>query len=390
MEQGSRHRGTMNPLQRLGTLGQSVWYDNIRRGLLVTRGLERLIEDYAVVGVTSNPTIFHKAISETTEYDVAIADLRAGGASTPEILDALTTQDIAMAADQLRPIFTRSNGLDGWVSIEVPPGFAHRAAATVTEVHRLRSLVSRPNVFVKVPATAEGVVALRELIGQGVSINVTLTFGLERYGEVMEAYISGLENLSSRSVARGAPEPALGSVRSVASFFVSRVDTLVDSRLDALVATAREDGDDNRASYLEGLRGKAAVANAKLAYQRFLTTFAGPRWEALAARGAHVQRPLWASTSTKNPVYRDVMYVEDLIGPHTVNTMPQATLDAFREHGVVEPTLTQGIEVARAHLAELEASGVSMAEVAAQLEDDGVKAFAASWDALVVDLDKKR
>ena len=221
-----------DPLQQLEALGQSVWYDNIRRRLLVTRGLERLIQDYSVVGVTSNPTIFHKAITETGEYDNAIAGLRAGGASTQEVLDALTTQDIAMAADQLRPTFRHTDTVDGWVSIEVAPGLAHDIAGTVAEAHRLRSLVDRPNVLVKVPATAEGAVAFRELTAQGVSVNVTLIFSLERYGQIMEAYLAGLEDLAARP-ASGRPAPLLSGVRSVASFFVSRVDTLVDARLRA-------------------------------------------------------------------------------------------------------------------------------------------------------------
>jgi transaldolase len=381
------YRETLDPLQRLGALGQSVWYDNIRRGLLVTRGLERLVEDFAVVGLTSNPSIFQKAITETGEYDRAIAALRAAGASTDEVLDALTTQDIAMAADQLRPTFTRTRGLDGWVSIEVPPGLARDAIATVAEVHRLRALVNRPNVFVKVPATTEGVRALRTLIGEGISINVTLTFSLERYEEVMDAYIAGLEDLAALP-ASGSPPP-LSAVRSVASFFVSRVDTLVDARLDAMALAAHAAGDAARAALLEGLRGKAAVANARLAYQSFLATFSGPRWEALAARGANVQRPLWASTSTKNPAYRDVMYVEELIGPQTVNTVPQSTLEAFRDHGVAALTLTRGVAEARSHMAGLEAAGVSMAGVAAQLENDGVEAFAASWDGLRAALEKR-
>ena len=378
----------MDPLQQLEALGQSVWYDNIRRGLLVTRGLERLIQDYSVVGVTSNPTIFHKAITETGEYDRAIADLRAAGAFTLEVLDTLTTQDIAMAADQLRPTFQRTGAVDGWVSIEVSPGLARDTAGTVAEAHRLRSLVHRPNVLVKVPATAEGAVAFRELTAQGVSINVTLIFSLERYGQIMEAYLAGLEDLAARA-ASGRPAPPLSGVRSVASFFVSRVDTLVDARLQTRADRAREEGDQARAAHLGGLQGKAAVANAKLAYEQFLTTFSGPRWEALAAKGARMQRPLWASTSTKNPAYRDVIYVEELIGPQTVNTLPEATLKAFRDHGVAEVTLTRDVEGAAAHLAALEEAGVGMAEVTAQLEEDGVKAFADSYDALVRALEDK-
>lgn len=375
-----------NPLLGLRELGQSVWYDNIGRLLLVEGGLEFMIAEDGVAGVTSNPSIFQKAIAETAEYDHAIAGLVELGLGTDQVLDTLTTQDVAMAADMLRSTWSLTGGLDGWVSIEVAPSLAADEDATIAEVHRLRALVARPNLLVKVPATPAGVRAIRRLIGEGQSINVTLIFSLQRYREVMEAYIGGLEELVARRAAGEAlPDPA--GVASVASFFVSRVDSKVDGRLETLVAAAPDEAARSR---LRALQGVAAVANAKLAYQEFLSTFRGPRWEALAAAGARVQRPLWASTSTKNPAYRDVLYVEELIGPLTVNTMPQVTLDAFRDHGVVSTTITARVDEARLQLAELEALGIGMEEVTAQLEAEGVKAFADSFDGLWAAIDAKR
>lgn len=375
-----------NPLTRLHTLGQSVWYDNIGRGLLLSGGLQSMIDEDGVVGLTSNPSIFQKAITESTEYDADIQDLVAGGSTTDGILDSLMCRDVGMAADLLRSTWEASGTEDGWVSIEVAPSLALDTEATVAEAHRLRALVGRRNVLVKVPATEAGIQAVRRLIGEGVSINVTLIFALERYNQVMEAYLGGLEQLEAAREA-GADVPSLASVRSVASFFVSRVDSKVDARLGKL---ADESGDATVAHELRNLQGKAAVANAKLAYQAFAEAFRGPRWDALTDRGARVQRPLWASTSTKNPSYRDVLYVEELIGDHTVNTMPQATLDAFRDHGVVAPTLTQGLDQARSQLAAIEAHGISMADVTAQLETEGVKSFADAFTSLWAALDQKR
>lgn len=383
-----------NPLQRLAAAGQSVWYDNIRRSLLLGGGLADMVKRDAVTGVTSNPTIFMKAITESSEYDQAICDLASQGVEAKQVLDITMAQDIQLAADILRPIWDESCGKHGWVSMEVEPEFAHEVEATVKEAHRLAYLVDRPNVLVKVPATVEGVEAIRRLIGQGACINVTLIFSLERYRQVMEAYISGLEDLAAKLDA-GEQVPALADVHSVASFFVSRVDTLVDKKLEEMAAEAvrasdgGQAGEATRPAELEELRGKAAVANAKLAYQDFLATFSGPRWEALEARGAHVQRPLWASTSTKDPRYRDVIYVEELIGPQTVNTMPQSTLDAFRDHGVVAPTLTAGLDRAREALAALAAAGIDMDQVTSQLEVEGVKAFADSFQALFEAVKKK-
>ncbi len=371
-----------NPLQRLYSAGQSVWYDNIRRGLVLSGELEAMIAGDAVTGITSNPTIFHKAVTESAEYDQAIADLAREGLSPREVVDILMAQDIQLAADVLRPVWEGTHGKDGWVSIEVAPSLAHDAAGTAAEVERLAYLVDRPNVLVKVPATLEGVEAIRTLVGRGACINVTLIFSLERHRQVMDAYINGLERLAQRA-AEGEDVPPLSAVTGVASFFVSRVDTLVDKKLAAIAAEADAAGDARRAAEARRLMGKAAVANAKLAYQAFLETFSGARWEVLEAQGAQVQRPLWASTSTKNPAYRDVIYVEELIGPQTVNTMPQSTLEAFRDHGVVATTLTAKLDEAKAALAGLADLGIDMDEVTAQLEIEGVDAFAKSFDALV-------
>jgi len=373
-----------NPLTELQDHGQSVWYDNIGREMLLSGGLKRMVDDDGVVGLTSNPSIFQKAIAETDDYDEEIARLVGEGAEVEDILDTLVSEDVGMAADLLHDVFERTETLDGWVSIEVAPSLAYETEGSVAEAHRLRSLVGRPNILVKIPATLEGVPAIERLIGEGVSVNVTLTFSIDRYRDVMEAYLSGMEHLVERRAA-GEDLPAPATVRSVASFFVSRVDSLVDKRL--IAAASAEPA---RAATLDALRGAAAVANAKLAYQAFLETFSGPRWELLAAAGARVQRPLWASTSTKNPEYRDVMYVEELIGPHTVNTMPEVTLEAFRDHGEVRDTLTVDVDGARAHLAALEREGISMADVTVQLEVEGVKAFADSLDSLVETLRAKR
>lgn len=385
-----------NPLTRLQTLGQSVWYDNIGRGLLLSGGLQQMIDRDAVVGLTSNPSIFQKAIAQTAEYDEAIVALVAAGSSTDQMLDALIGGDVRMAADLLLPAWEASGTVDGWVSIEVAPSLAGDVEGTVAEAHRLRALVGRPNVLVKVPATRAGVQAVRRLIGEGVSVNVTLIFALERYAEIMEAYLAGLEDLVARRDA-GADLPRPRTVRSVASFFVSRVDSKVDARLEQLAQAAQDPAPAGAgasagatAAELRSLQGKAAVANAKLAYRAFAETFRCTRWEALAGRGALVQRPLWASTSTKNPSYRDVVYIEELVGVDTVNTVPQATLDAFRDHGVVAPTLTAAVDQAAEHLAALEHRGVGMADVTAELEAEGVKAFADAFAALWTALDEKR
>ena len=376
-----------NPLLRLREFGQSVWYDNIERGLLQSGALKRLIEDDGVAGVTSNPTIFQKAVEGSTAYDHVIGDLAGMGLSTTEIVETVMTQDIGLGADLLRPTWQVTEHVDGWISIEVAPSLAFDVEGTLAAVHRLRRLVDRPNVLVKIPATKEGVAAIERAVGEGISINVTLIFALERYREVMEAYLAGLEKLVARRAA-GESLPSPRDVHGVASFFVSRVDTKIDPRLTSLAAEqAPEDAESGR---LSSLRGTAAVANAKVAYAEFQKTFAGPRWEALAGHGANLQRPLWASTSTKNPDYRDVIYVEELIGPHTVNTIPPSTLDAFRDHGVVAETLTTGVDGARHRLDELVSVGIDLGAVTSELESEGVRAFADSFDTLFAAVDRKR
>ncbi len=376
-----------NPLARLREFGQSVWCDEIDRDLVVSGRLKALIEEDGVSGVTSNPTIFHKAITGSAGYDEALGRLASAGATAGEIMEALTVEDIRLAADQLQGVHVATTRRDGWVSIEVAPALAYDTQGTVAEVKRIKTLVGRPNVLVKVPATEQGVAAVRDLVGNGYSINVTLIFSLERYQAIMEAYLSGLEALQARHRA-GEHVPHVGEVHSVASFFVSRVDTAVDKQLDSLVSTAGARGENGVS--LAAMRGKAAVANAKLAYRLFRQTFSGPRWVALQGEGAHVQRPLWASTSTKNPAYSDILYVQELIGRDTVNTMPLSTMEAFRDHGNPAETVTTGADEAAAYLEALEALGISMEEITARLERDGVQAFVESFEALHAALEEKR
>jgi len=372
-------------LARLQDFGQSVWCDDIGRDLLMAGRLKTLIEQDGVSGVTSNPTIFYRAITESSAYDDDVRELTAAGAGATEIMEALMVSDIRTAGDQLRPVFEATSRRDGWVSIEVAPALAYDTQGTVVEALRMRDLVDRPNLLVKVPATAEGVAAISDLTGSGCSVNVTLIFSLERYRQVMEAYVSGLEALVARGRA-GDDVPGPGEVHSVASFFISRIDTMVDGRLAALAeAGAGENG-----ARLRPMRGKAALAAGKQAYQIFRETFAGARWEALKAEGATLQRPLWASTSTKDPAYSDVLYVQELIGSDTVNTMPLATMDAFRDHGEPAETVTVGVEEAAYHLAELDRLGIDLGEIGAQLEHDGVRAFADSFESLQLALEAKR
>jgi len=362
---------------RLQTLyereGQSPWIDNLRRAWLRDGLLAELVAQ-GVRGVTSNPTILAKSIESGAEYDEQFASLAGHGVEAAYW--ELVVQDITDALAVLAPVYEASDGGDGFVSLEVAPGLAHDIPGTVESARSLHVRIDRPNLYVKVPATAEGVVAIRALIGDGRSINVTLIFGLERYDEVMEAYIAGLEDY----LAAGATD--LSRVSSVASFFVSRVDTEVDKRLTAMAGH-------DPGSPLLAHRGRAAVAQAQAAYQRFGQTFYGPRWDALAAKGARVQRPLWASTSTKNPAYPDLLYVDSLIGPHTVNTLPDATLEAFADHGRVARTVDADPAAAWATLDELSGAGIDMEDVAATLEDEGVASFAKSFDDLLVTLSEK-
>lgn len=333
-----------------------------------TGGLGKMVEQ-GVRGVTSNPTIFEKAIAGSTDYDEQMKALAEGGSSTDEIYEALVIKDIQEAADILRPVYDKSGAVDGYVSLEVSPTLARDTQATCSEARRLSAALERPNIMIKVPATPEGIPAIKELIGDGISVNVTLLFSLSHYEAVAEAYLQGLEK---RKAAGG----DLGRIASVASFFVSRVDGKVDAALE-------------KSGYPE-LQGRAAVANAKLAYARFTELFSGERWRALEAAGAHVQRPLWASTSVKNPNYPDTMYVNQLIGPSTVNTVPPDTLQAFLDHGVAARSIDSEIESARAHIESLKARGVELDSITAALQEEGVEKFADSFRSLTASIEEKR
>ena len=364
-------------LQNLHAAGQSVWLDYIDRTILVNGALTRQIENDALTGMTSNPTIFEKALATGTAYDAQLA--AAPEALTPlQLFELIESDDVRTACDQFRVVYEQSGGTDGYVSIEVSPNVAHDADATVEEAHRLWTLVNRPNVMIKVPGTEEGSKALRRLIADGLNVNVTLLFAVEAYARIIEAYLTGLEE---RMKAGG----DLHRVGSVASFFISRVDNEVDARLDAII----KDADSASRSRLGALKGKAAVANAKLAYALFQRHFAGPRWEKLRAHSARVQRPLWASTSVKNPAYRDVMYVEQLIGPDTVNTMPPATITAFQDHGDAARTVDSGVDEARELLQALASEGINMQQVTDKLLAEGLASFQKSFDTLLVGLETK-
>lgn len=366
----------MSNLQALYTeQGQSPWLDNLRRDWLRNGHLAELVKA-GVRGVTSNPTIFAKAIEGQDDYDEQFGSLVSSKTIEAAYWE-LVIDDIVNALAVLRSVREDSHGTDGFVSLEVAPALAHDTEATVGSARSLHDRIGSPNLLVKVPATVEGVAATRRLIAEGRSINVTLIFGLPRYDEVMEAYLSGLEAYAA------AGHDDLSAVASVASFFVSRVDTEIDRRLEKLAGG--EEGDPE----VLALRGKAAVAQARGAYQHFLGTFSGPRWEALAARGAQVQRPLWASTSTKNPAYPDLLYVDTLIGPDTVNTMPETTLEAFDDHGTLVRTVDRDPKAASAVLARFEEVGIDLADVSATLEDEGVHSFAKSFDELIQTLSDK-
>ena len=365
-------------LHDLRAAGQSIWLDYIDRTMLGNGELARRIRDDALTGMTSNPTIFEKALAEGHAYDAQLGAAPAGLASW-QLFELVETEDVRAACDLFLPVYEATDGADGFVSIEVSPGVAGNAQATVEEARRLWRTVARPNVMVKVPGTPEDAEAVRQLTVEGVNVNITLLFSVDAHRRVIDAYIAALE----QRAAAGQPVDRLASV---ASFFVSRVDTEIDKRLDARAAAAAPGAERDR---LLALKGKSAIANAKLAYQLFRERFAGPRWDALRARGAKVQRPLWASTSTKNPQYRDVMYVEQLIGPDTVNTLPPATLEAFRDHGVVARTVDADLQGARRTIADLEAAGISLREVTDQLLADGLKSFTKSFDTLLAGLERK-
>lgn len=347
--------------------GQSPWLDNIRRGWITSGELENWVTR-GVRGLTSNPSIFQKAIQGSAEYDDEFASAIGGGLDVEASYWQLVTSDIRSALGILRSVYDDSAGLDGYVSVEVDPGLARDGAATETAARALDEQLSAPNLYVKIPATAEGVAPIGQMIAEGRSINVTLIFSLERYADVMEAYLSGLERA----------EGDLSDISSVASFFISRVDVEVDRRLDAIGTPEAL-----------ALRGRAAVANGQLAYALFQETFSGPRWDALAARGARVQRPLWASTSTKNDAYRDTLYVDELIGPDTVNTLPDNTLEAFEDHGTVARTVDADVDAARAVMAGLANVGIDIDDVTQLLEDEGVAAFEKSFDELLTALATK-
>ena len=362
-----------NALRQVQLIGQSIWYDNIRRGLIRSGELQRLIE-LGVSGLTSNPTIFEKAIAGSTDYDDALLELAQARQSGREIFETLAIEDIRAVADLLRPVYDQTSGADGYASLEVSPHLAHDTENTIAEGQRLFAALDRPNVLVKVPATPEGMPAIRHLIGEGVNVNVTLIFSLDAYRQVREAYIGGLEDLAESG-------GDVSKVASVASFFLSRVDSAVDALLEERIRQGREE--------LMDLAGKAAVANAKVAYRDFKATFGNERFNRLSEKGASVQRPLWASTSTKNPEYSDVMYVEPLIGSHTVNTMPESTLMTFLEHGLAAETLDQGLDEAEVALESLQEAGISMEQVTAKLLADGVKAFADSYDKVLENIEEK-
>ncbi|MEV5737127.1 transaldolase [Streptomyces sp. NPDC003388] len=353
-------------LKRLSEEGVAIWLDDLSRKRITSGNLAELIDQQHVVGVTTNPTIFQKAISQGDGYDQQLSDLAARKVTVEEAIRMITTADVRDAADILRPVFDATNGQDGRVSIEVDPRLAHNTKATVAEARQLAWLVDRPNTLIKIPATEAGLPAIAETIGNGISVNVTLIFSLERYRKVMDAYLSGLEKAKERGL-------DLSEIHSVASFFVSRVDTEVDKRLDGI-------GTDEA----KALRGKAAVANARLAYQAYEEVFGSERWSALENAGANRQRPLWASTGVKDPAYQDTMYVTDLVAPNTVNTMPEATLEAVEDHGEIRGDAVSGTyEQARADLDALERLGIAYDDVVQVLEDEGVDKFEASWNDLL-------
>ena len=368
-----------NRLKALLDFGQSLWLDYIRRDLITSGSLKKMIEDDGLRGMTSNPSIFEKAIAESSLYDDMLHAL-----ASRQDLDAtgrfeqIAIRDIQDAADILRPVYEESKCRDGYVSLEVSPLLALETQKTIDEARRLWKAVNRDNVMIKVPGTAEGIPAIRQLVGEGININVTLLFAQEVYEKVAEAYIAGLEDLAKRA-------GNLKTMASVASFFISRIDTLVDSMIDGRLKAST---DPQQQSLLKSLKGKVAIANGKLTYERYQKLFSGPRWEALASKGAQTQRVLWASTSTKNPEYRDVMYVEELIGPDTVDTVPPATVDAFRDHGKLRNSLTENVPAAQKVMDDLAKAGISMKEVTDKLTTDGVKLFADAFNKLLAAVEK--
>jgi transaldolase/glucose-6-phosphate isomerase len=372
-------KATKNPLKELLAYGQSMWLDYIRRDLFTTGKLKGMIEDDGLRGMTSNPSIFEKAIADSSLYDDLLHSLGSQkGLNATQKYEQLAIRDIRDAADALRGVYDESNFRDGYVSLEVSPYLARKTQETIDEARRLWKTVQRGNVMIKVPGTAEGIPAITQLIGEGININVTLLFAQEVYVQVAEAYVAGIEVLASRG-------GNLKKMAGVASFFISRIDTMIDAMLNEKL---KNTSDANQQALLKSLLGKVAIANGKLTYEKYAQIFSGPRWEKLAAKGAQTQRVLWASTSTKNPSYRDVMYIEELIGPDTVNTMPPATIDAFRDHGKLRKSLTEDIPGAQKTMDNLPKVGISMKEVTDKLTEDGVKLFAEAFDKLLAAVEK--
>ncbi|HXX77591.1 MAG TPA: transaldolase [Ktedonobacteraceae bacterium] len=369
-----------NPLLQLKAHGQSVWYDTVDRAQLDNGLFKRMLDEDGVVGVTSNPTIFQKSISQGDAYDEQITQLVRAGKSTNEIYEALAIRDIRTVADMLLPIYEKANRQDGFVSLEVSPDLAHDTEATLNEALRFWKLVDRPNLMIKIPATPEGLPAVHQALLEGLNINITLIFSIEDYRKVADAYISALEE-------RNAEGKDISHIASVASFFVSRVDTLVDQLLEGKIKASTDSTEQQK---LKSLAGKAAIANARLVYQDFKNIFHSPRFETLKHSGAYVQRPLWASTSTKNPAYRDVLYAEELIGPNTVDTMPLETIENFRDHGKVRLSVEDDIQQAKNEFAELEKIGIHYNQVTQQLQDEGVKKFADSFHELFRGIESKK
>ena len=365
---------TDSPLKQISEYGQSLWYDNIERSLIEEGELARMVKEDYIVGVTSNPTIFQKAIAGSAAYDAQIEAVLADNPNIgiEELYEALAIKDIQDATDVLRPVYERTNGVDGYVSLEVSPTLAHDSDGTAAAAKRLFKAVNRPNLMIKIPATAAGLPAITEAIGAGVNVNVTLMFSLQNYVDVANAYLAGLEKLDAAG-------GDVSKIASVASFFISRVDTLLDKLLT-----------DNGSPEAEALQGKLAIANGKVVYKKFKEIFGGERFQKLAQKGARVQRPLWASTSTKNPAYRDVLYAEELVGPDTVDTLPPATIVALKDHGQIRLSLEEGLDEAGDMLAQLDKLGISYEAATQKLQDDGVASFAQSFTDLLDTLEKKK
>jgi transaldolase len=371
--------GTQNALLGLQKYGQSVWLDYIRRNIILNGELQKLIDQDGLRGITSNPSIFEKAIAGSNDYTDLLTQLGKQGLPTGQIYERIVVRDIQDSADKLLPVYKSTNRRDGYVSLEVSPTLARDTQGTIEEARRLWKAVSRPNIMIKVPGTPEGVEPVRKLTSEGLNINITLLFAQEAYISVAEAYLDGLEAALKTG-------KDISGIASVASFFVSRIDTLVDSMIDERLKTAK--GED--VQLLEALRGKIAIANAKQAYRYYQKMIEAPRWKALAARGAQSQRLLWASTSTKNPKYRDVLYIEELIGPDTVNTIPPATMDAFRDHGVLRRTLDADLAAADKTMSDLEKTGISMKQVTGKLLNDAIRLFDDAFTQLHQVVEQKR